>query len=116
MLWLDHLIFGNGRGMASPYFDQRLYWLVDTSSGDRKGRNGTLYSFLGGFGAQLYSRQWIHPNAGERRLLAGRTFAPFRSTRRWLRVEVAWTLIDLPKDIDMANAQLRELEASLGAA
>lgn len=34
---LDHLIFGNSRGLASPYFDDCFYWLVDTSKQDRHG-------------------------------------------------------------------------------
>lgn len=79
ILTIDHLIFGSGRGMGSPFWDQRFYWL-----------SGDLYTFMHGFGAQLHSYQWRHPKPGERRKLAGRDFYPFQSRRRWLRVEVAW--------------------------
>lgn len=102
ILWLDHLIFGNGRGMKSPYFDSRFYWL-----------DGQLYTFMPGFGAQLHSYQWTHPKAGERRKLGGREYRPLHSHRRWCRVCVAWAT-SLPREIDDANAELHEIEAGLG--
>lgn len=105
ILWLDHLIFGNGFGMATPYCDGRFYWL-----------SGELYTFLPGFGAQLHSYQWTHPKAGEERSLAGRVFRPLCSTRRWGRVEVAWAMVGMPRDIDATNAEIRALEADLGRA
>lgn len=103
ILWLDHLIFGNGRGMKSPYFDSRFFWL-----------NGELYTAMSGFGAQLHSYQWTHPKAGERRRICGRDFIPLHSSRRWIRVEVAWSWVGLPKDINEANEELRQLEKELG--
>jgi hypothetical protein len=105
ILWLDHLIFGNGRGMASPHFDQRFYWL-----------RGELYHFSPGLGAQLYSMQWRHPNAGERRRICGREFKPVYSHRRWYRVMVAWSWVGLPNTLDEAHAALRQLERELGRA
>lgn len=103
ILWLDHLIFGNGRGLATPYFDGRFYWL-----------SGELYTFMHGHGAQLHSIQWTHPKPGERRRLCGREFVAFNSTRRWGRVMVAWAMVGLPRDIDAANAAIRELKQDLG--
>lgn len=103
ILWLDHLIFGNGWGMRSPYFDNQFYWL-----------NGELYTFNGWLGAQLRSVQWTHPRADERRRLCGRDFKPFSSQRRWLRVEVYWAWVDLPRDLNEANAELRQLRKELG--
>lgn len=111
MLWLDFLTFGSGFGLSQPYFDGRFYWLVDTSKGRNAGR-GALYTFLGGHGAQLTSRQWLHPKPGETRKLIGREFRPFNSSRRWLRVEVSWAT-PLPKDISAANAAIREIEGNL---
>jgi hypothetical protein len=111
MLWLDFLTFGHGHGLSQPYFDGRFYWLVDTSRGREDGR-GALYTFMHGFGAQLVSRQWFHPRPDEERTLIGRKFRPFNSSRRWLRVEVSWAT-PLPKNIDEANAAIRELEADL---
>ncbi len=111
MLWLDFLTFGHGYGLAQPYFDGRFYWLVDTSRGRDAGR-GTLYTFIGGHGAQLASRQWFHPVPGEERTLIGRKFRPFNSSRRGLRVEVSWSTA-LPKGIDEANAAIRELRDDL---
>lgn len=102
MLELDHAIFGNGNGMKSPYHDNHFYWV-----------SGRLYTWIGGFGAQLKSYQWTHPKAGERRTLAGREFVIFSSSRRWCRVECAWALVDLPKDINEANAALRDLRGTL---
>lgn len=114
ILALDHLIFGNGFGMASPYHDARYYWLVNTYQQERNGRHGALYQWSGWFGAQLRSIQWTHPRAGERRRLAGREFVVFNSLRRWFRVEVSWALVGLPKDITEANATLRQFERELG--
>lgn len=101
-LWLDHLIFGNGRGLKSPYFDNHFYWL-----------GGRLYTFSYGFGAQLQSFQWTHPNAGERRKLCGREFQPLHSSRSWLRVEVAWSMVDMPKSLDDGHEAIRQLKADL---
>lgn len=103
IVWLDHKIFGNGRGLKSPYFDDVFYWL-----------SGELYHFTPGFGAQLSSFQWTHPRAGERRRLCGLDFVPFSSNRRLGRVEVRWSLANLPRDLDEANAVLRELPLVLG--
>lgn len=102
-LALDHWIFGNGHGMATPCCDGRFYWM-----------NGELYTFMQGFGAQLHSYQWTHPRPQERRKLAGYEFRPFRSERRWGRVEVAWAVVNLPDGIDAANAFLREMETRIG--
>lgn len=117
ILWLDHKIFGNGYGLGSPYFDGKFYWL-----------NGELYTFMQGSGAQLHSIQWTHPNAGEERKLFGYRFRPLHSHRRFLwlfkesvpiplpisRVIVAWSRVDLPKDIDEANAELRHMATQVG--
>lgn len=103
MLALDHLIFGNGRGLATPYSDGVFYWL-----------DGDLYTFHPGYGAQLRSFQWTHPRAGEVRRLCGRDFRPFHSVRRWGRVEVAWRWIDLPAGLEAANAALADLRRDLG--
>lgn len=118
ILWLDHKIFGNGHGLGSPYFDGTFYWLA-----------GRLYTFMHGFGAQLHSIQWRHPLAGERRELFGYKFEPLHSRRQFLwlfrdqpwaiptpicRVIVAWGRIDLPKDLDEANAELRHMATQVG--
>lgn len=103
ILAIDHRIFGNGYGMASPHCDARFYWL-----------SGEMYSFTPGFGAQLMSIQWTHPKAGEERILAGRKFRPLHSRRRWCRVVVSWAMVGLPHDIDAVNAELRKLENDLG--
>lgn len=103
ILWLDHLIFGNGHGLATPYFDGRFYWL-----------SGRLYTFSGGLGAQLTSYEWRHPKAHERRILCGREFKPFHSRRSWLRVRISWAWVDLPRDLNAANEALRELADEIG--
>ena len=118
ILWLDHKIFGNGHGLGSPYFDNKFYWLSDQ-----------LYTFMHGFGAQLHSIQWRHPNAGEERRLFGYRFRPLHSTRQFLwlfrdsmfaiptpicRVIISWGRVDLPKGIDEANAELRHMAKQVG--
>ncbi|WP_316207434.1 hypothetical protein [Bradyrhizobium sp. SZCCHNR3118] len=117
MLWLDHKIFGNGHGMKSPYWDNRFYWL-----------SGKLYTWIGGFGAQLESRQWRHPKPGEQRILGDRIFRPFNSHRQFLwlfrdslfpiptpicRVSVSWAT-NLPADLDERNFCLSEFQCRLG--
>lgn len=118
IFWLDHKIFGNGYGLATPYFDGRFYWL-----------SGEIYTFSGGLGAQLTSFQWRHPKPGERRCLAGRQFVPFQSNRYvwWLfrrslfaiplpvcRVCVSWAAVNLPENLDKANEFIRHLEKDIG--
>jgi hypothetical protein len=118
ILALDHKIFGNGRGLGSPYFDSKFYWL-----------GGQLYTFMHGFGAQLHSIQWRHPNAGEERKLFGYRFRPLHSSRQFLwlfrsspfpiptpicRVMIAWGRVDLPSGIDAANEALRKMEREIG--
>lgn len=100
---LDHLIFGNGHGMATPYCDGAFYWL-----------GGELYHWSGWFGAQLTSYQWTHPRPGERRILSGVTFRPFRSERSWGRVRVAWSAERVPSGLEEANAWLRALKRHFG--
>lgn len=101
--WLDFRIFGNGYGLAAPYFDQPFYWL-----------SGRFYTFMGGFGAQLHSFQWTHPRAGEIRDICGVRFRPFNSSRRWGRVRVAWCA-NLPSGINEANEWLRQFKAHLSS-
>ena len=113
-LLLDHITFGNGRGMRSPYHDNRFYWLVDTNRQERSGRNGRLYTFLHGFGAQLISREWLAPRKGKIRELSGHRFKVFDHKRKWLRVEIAWAMIDLPRDFDAAITAIYALEKDLG--
>ncbi|MFT4129975.1 hypothetical protein [Labrys sp. (in: a-proteobacteria)] len=102
--WLDFRLFGSGRGLAAPFFDQRFYWL-----------SGRFYTFMSGFGAQLHSFQWRHPKPGERRRLCGREFVVFHSTRHGPRVQVAWAMVGMPRDINKANEALRLLEHDLGS-
>lgn len=108
---IDFPIFGSGRGLSAPYFAMTFYWLPYTIVGQER-RLGTFYTFMSGFGAQLHSYQWTHPNAGERRRIKGRVFEPLSSSRRWGRVEVAWST-KLPSDIDEANATLRQIKMDL---
>lgn len=118
LLWLDHKIFGNGYGLSSPICDNRFFWL-----------DGEMYTFMGGHGAQLHSIQWKHPRAGEERKLFGYKFRPLHSNRYFLwlfrdtifpiptpicRVMVAWSRVDLPSDIDAANAALRQMQSEVG--
>jgi hypothetical protein len=114
-LTLDHKIFGNGHGMASPFFDATYYWIVDTLRSERAGRNGRLYAWIGGFGAQLRSFEWLTPKPGTRRRLAGREMVVFNTSRKGLRVDVSWALVDMPKGIDEMNAHLREFKKVLGS-
>lgn len=107
IVWLDHKIFGNGFGLGAPFWDQRYFWLTQ----DHK--RGELYTFMGGLGAQLHSIQWRHPKPGERRRLSGHEFKVFQSSRRWLRVQVAWALTRLPDDLDAAHAMIRQVESDL---
>lgn len=114
IMWLDHKLWGNGRGMKSPFFDDRFYWLVDTAGGERQDQNGQLYVWSGYLGAQLASFQWTRPRMSERRELCGRLFKPFQVERRGPRVRVSWTWIDLPEDLDAAHAAIAKLQEQLG--
>lgn len=113
IVWLDFAIFGSGRGMAMPYHDGQLFWLVDTTGTRGQDAEGELYTHMSGYGAQLHSYQWTHPLAGEERRLAGRRFRPLHSRRRWGRVEIAWSACDMPRDLGEANAWLRQFKHDL---
>lgn len=99
---LDFKIFGNGRGLGAPFFDQPFYWLVD-----RQTKRGNFYTFCAGFGAQLSSFQWTHPRPQERRLLAGLEFVPYQSHRQRGRVCVSWA-VELRRDLRAADFPLIE--------
>lgn len=112
MMALDFAIFGGGYGMSQPYFDGKFYWLVDTANDfTRDGRRGRFYRAKGWLGCQLQSTQWFHPLAGERRILNGREYCIFQSSRRWLRVETTWRLVELDRcqGIDEQNALIRQV-------
>jgi hypothetical protein len=111
-LWLDNWIFGGGHGLATPYFDARFYWIVDTIRTRKRGK-GRFYHWIGGHGAQLRGFQWRHPVPGERRRLCGQDFIPYQSRRRWLRVDVSWRMAGFPAGIDAANVTLAGLKRDL---
>ena len=108
MMWLDFKIFGSGYGLGQPFFDGPFYWLVDTSGKARSGKNGRFYHWIGGFGAQLSSFEWITPKPGTRRRLAGRDFIVFQARRQGLRVECSWACLYV-KTIE----QIRELKSAV---
>lgn len=98
MIWLDWRLFGNGRGMASPYWDDAFYWL-----------DGHFYQWIGGLGAQLQSHEWFAPKAGTRRRLIGEEFVVFQTRRKGPRVEASWALTQMPSNLDAQNARIAEL-------
>ena len=100
MFWLDWKLFGNGRGMASPFCDDVFYWL-----------GGRFYRWVGGFGAQLQSIEWRTPKPGTRRYLIGEEFVVFSAARRWIRVEVSWALVKRPKEYAEVIALQKRLQA-----
>lgn len=85
--------------MASPYWDDVFYWL-----------SGRFYQWVGGFGAQLVSREWWTPKPGTRRKLFDKEFVVFCATRKWLRVEVSWALVKELKDYSDIAALKTELQ------
>lgn len=117
IVWLDHWIFGNGYGLKTPRIDDKFYWL-----------SGEFYTWSGWFGSQLQSFQWRHPKAGEERVLIGRKFKPFQSSRHFMwvwrrylfgfplpvcRVRVCWCT-HISDNIDEANEELGKMEKELG--
>lgn len=101
--WLDFRIFGNGYGLAQPHYDGPFYWL-----------SGRFYHWIGGLGAQLESFEWRAPLPGAEREIAGRTFRVLNTSRRGPRVIVSWGMVDLPRDIDAANTEIRFLRQIIG--
>ena len=76
-MMLNFLLFGNGHGLKSPFFDDKFYWLVDVKRKSRASKNGRFYKWIGGFGAQLESIEWRKPDIGQRRVLFGHEFKVF---------------------------------------
>lgn len=99
MLWLDHLLFGNGRGMKSPHADSLFYWL-----------DGRFYGWSGWFGCQLQSFEWRRMPAGTRRRLVDRDFVVVATQRRWLRVRTTWSMTGNP-----TSEEIRSLRSDLNA-
>lgn len=100
--------FGNGYGLAAPYFEGEYHWLVD---GSQEKRRGAWYHWLGGFGAQLHSFEFRAPRAGEKRELFGHTFHIFQPPeRRGLTVRTAWATDD---PLAKTAEGLRELHQQL---
>lgn len=127
MHWLAVKLFGNGHGMAQPFFDGRFFWLVDTTHGRKHASKGRLYTFGHGLGAQLSSFEWRSPKPGERRRLAGVEFRVFNVSRGWVRDpfgwgfclfplmwRVSWAMCRMPADLDAQNECIRSLEKRLG--
>lgn len=108
-MWLIFKLFGNGRGLASPYCCDVFYWLVDTHLKERNKNNGKFYKWLGGFGAQLESFEFYCPHAGTTRRLFGHDFVVFITSRKWIMVRCSWALKKGVKDA----AELRELKVRL---
>ena len=105
-LWLDHKLFGNGRGLKSPYFNDTYFWLRDEMRPQSKGR---LYTWMGGFGAQLHSIEWFAPHPDTCRRLFGQEFKVFNVSRCWLKVRVAWAATRQFKDYEEVRALERQL-------
>lgn len=117
MFTLDWKLFGNGRGMKSPYWDDVFYWLRDTYGRSRNKAKGRFYRQSGWFGCQLASVEWRMPRPGERRMLAGYEFVVFSARRKWFRVEVSWAMTGMGRlTIDEQNERIRRMIADLGKA
>jgi len=106
IVWLDHLIFGSGHGIKSPYWNDVYFW-----------QNGEFYLWSGWFGAQLISFQWRHPKPQERRIIEGREMRVYHSERRWGRVCISWSLCGKDSieglDINEANSKLTKFKSQL---
>lgn len=102
-IWLDFLLFGNGFGTGAPFWDTTFYW-----------KGGRFYTFMHGHGAQLHSFEWTVPYPGTRRTIGGKKFEAFSAHRKGPRVHVSWAWVDLPRDLDEANAAIRQLRADMG--
>lgn len=110
MRLIDRLIYGSGRGLRMPLFDQRIYWLVD-----RNTQRGDFYTWSGWFGSQIQSFQWRIPKSREERVLSGVRFRLFGWTKTWGRVRVSWCIEGLDaQNIETANKWLHALEQRLG--
>lgn len=108
IIWLDHLIFGNGFGLISPSFDDAYFWIVNTWNDElglsmgRSESRGELYKLTHApNGLGLTSIQWSHPKCNERRELLGYRFKPFYSKRVYGRVLVDWEICN-PNDSQKA--------------
>lgn len=106
ILWFVFKRFGNGWGVASPYFDDKFYWL---SSCRGKKSASNWYKWAGGFGAQLESFEWKTPPAGSKRVLFGREFRLFSVDRRFPITRCAWALVGGCNTPEELNALKREL-------
>lgn len=92
-MWLAHKLFGNGRGLKSPYWNDTYYWL-----------SGRMYHQTGWIGCQLQSFEFFQPPVGERRRLVGREFRLTNAKRRFLLVQCSWCMVD-----DITNESVRAL-------
>lgn len=93
MFWL-FLFFGNGRGLKSPFLDDKFYYLVDTYKKQRHERNGKLYTWVGGYGAQLRCFEWRRVPEGTKRVLAGKEWVLLNQSKRGLMYETSWVCLE----------------------
>lgn len=63
---------------------------------------------MGGFGAQLTSKEWRKPEFKERRKLAGLEFEVFNYSRRWFKYDVSWGLTTYNATTNEDIAKLRK--------
>lgn len=105
MMKLDFWIFGSGKGFGAPVVDGTFYWLVDRRD---RGEHGRFYTWIGGFGAQLFSFEWRCPRPGTQRYLNGRHYTVFSAERRWGRWRISWSVGSV-RDAE----ELREIQKSL---
>lgn len=105
-MWINFKLFGNGFGLKSPFFDDKFYWL-----------SGNFYNWIGGYGAQLSSIEWLCPKAGTRRNLIGREFVIFNATRGRFGIKwrISWAMVNMNKSLDDDRFKIDELKQDLEA-
>ena len=100
--------FGSGFGLSIPYHTGKMYWIRNDK---HKKKPGAWYSWLGGFGAQLYSFEFFKPIAGTSRELFGHTFVIFSPPeRRGFMYKITWNEDKNFKDYSEIEALKKELE------
>lgn len=71
-----------------------------------------IYKWSGWFECQLSSREWFRVPAGVQRVLLNERFTVVRSYREGWKYTTTWTM-QLPDDIDSANAKIRAFKKKL---
>ena len=101
MIKLLFYLYGNGYGLAMPFWDGTILWLVDTQVEERETKNGRFYfSSLRNYCVESF--ELFRPEAQTVRILDNVKFKLVYTTRHGLFIKCCWECLE-PEKIVMKS-------------